>query len=115
MKTSRKKKCCHCRKLFRPDPRNFKKQSYCSEPACRKASKAASQKKMTRKGPIKVGAAVATSSHGMGNCGTIIRTATVSGVAYDAVINSLEICRTKNLSSTAFPPWVPVPAPVTLR
>jgi hypothetical protein len=37
----RKCKCCH--KLFRPDPRNRRHQSYCSAPACRAASKAASQ------------------------------------------------------------------------
>ena len=37
----RKCKCCH--KLFRPDPRNRRHQSYCSASACRAASKAASQ------------------------------------------------------------------------
>src|SRR5262245_59951229 len=30
-------------KVFRPDPRNLRHQRYCSEPACRAASKAASQ------------------------------------------------------------------------
>src|SRR5262252_784005 len=38
---SRKCKCCL--KLFRPDPRNRRHQCYCSAPACRAASKAASQ------------------------------------------------------------------------
>jgi hypothetical protein len=37
----RKCKCCH--KLFRPDPRNRRHQHYCGSPACRAASKAASQ------------------------------------------------------------------------
>lgn len=40
-----KRKCRNCHKLFRPDSRNQAKQEYCSEPACRKASKAASQKR----------------------------------------------------------------------
>ncbi len=51
MKLMRKKKCCHCGELFRPDPRNYQKQRYCSEPGCRKASKAASQKKWVEKNP----------------------------------------------------------------
>jgi hypothetical protein len=37
----RKCKCCH--KLFRPDRRNRARPHYCSAPACRAASKAASQ------------------------------------------------------------------------
>ena len=36
--------CLFCAKQFRPDARNAKHQTYCSEPACRKASKAASQR-----------------------------------------------------------------------
>lgn len=36
-------KCKCCLKLFRPDPRNRHHQRYCSEAACRAASKAASQ------------------------------------------------------------------------
>ena len=35
--------CKCCLKLFRPDPRNRRHQRYCSSPACRAASKAASQ------------------------------------------------------------------------
>jgi hypothetical protein len=38
-----RRKCMGCRKLFRPDPRNRRHQRYCSAPACRAASKAASQ------------------------------------------------------------------------
>ena len=49
MRKSRKPKCLHCRQFFRPDPRNIKKQKYCSRPECRKASKAASQKKWLEK------------------------------------------------------------------
>ena len=43
----RKCKCCH--KLFRPDPRNRRHQIYCSETACRAASKAASQARWVAK------------------------------------------------------------------
>jgi hypothetical protein len=49
MKKIDKKKCCHCRRLFLPDPRNRNRQRYCSRTPCRKASKAASQKKWLRK------------------------------------------------------------------
>jgi hypothetical protein len=38
-----RRKCKCCLKLFRPDPRNRRHQCYCSSPACRAASKAASQ------------------------------------------------------------------------
>jgi hypothetical protein len=38
-----RRKCKCCRKLFHPDPRNRRHQRYCSAPACRGASKAASQ------------------------------------------------------------------------
>jgi hypothetical protein len=38
-----RRKCKCCLKLFRPDPRNRHHQRYCSVPACRAASKAASQ------------------------------------------------------------------------
>jgi len=49
MRQSRKPKCPHCRQLFRPDPRNVTRQKDCSQPECRKASKAASQKKWLEK------------------------------------------------------------------
>ena len=38
-----RRKCKCCLKLFRPDPRNRHHQRYCSVPACRAASKGASQ------------------------------------------------------------------------
>ena len=51
MKLLRKKRCCHCGSLYRPDCRNHTKQRYCSKPDCRKASKAESQQKWVRKNP----------------------------------------------------------------
>ena len=38
-----RRKCKCCLKLFRPDPRNRRHQCYCAAPACRAASKTASQ------------------------------------------------------------------------
>lgn len=49
MARTRRRKCKHCRDLFIPDHRNRNKQRYCSKPDCRKASKAASQKKWQEK------------------------------------------------------------------
>jgi len=43
MADGKRRKCRCCLKLFRPDPRNRRHQRYCSAPACRAASKAASQ------------------------------------------------------------------------
>lgn len=45
MVTPRRRKCLCCKKIFHPDPRQKKRQRYCAHPTCRKASKAASQKK----------------------------------------------------------------------
>jgi hypothetical protein len=45
----RRCKCLHCRTLFVPDARNRGRQAYCSEPACRHASKQASQRRWTSK------------------------------------------------------------------
>lgn len=45
MVTSGKCKCLCCKKIFRPDPRQKGRQRYCSGPACRRASKKASQQK----------------------------------------------------------------------
>ncbi len=45
----KKKKCKNCRRLFPPDHRNKTRQRYCNRPACKKASKAASQKKWSSK------------------------------------------------------------------
>jgi len=39
------RQCKHCRTFFAPDPRNVKRQRYCAQPACRQASKAASQRR----------------------------------------------------------------------
>jgi hypothetical protein len=45
----KKKKCKNCRRLFLPDHRNKNRQKYCNRPECKKASKAASQKKWSSK------------------------------------------------------------------
>ena len=42
-------KCLHCRTFFKPHPRSKGRQKFCSTPECRKASKAASQKKWRQK------------------------------------------------------------------
>ena len=44
-----KRKCQHCRTFFAPDPRNVRRQRYCAQPACRQASKAASQHRWLQK------------------------------------------------------------------
>ena len=49
MRRTKNKKCRHCRLLFEPDHRNREKQDYCEKIPCRKASKAASQKKWLNK------------------------------------------------------------------
>ena len=41
----RKRKCPNCGLFFPPDPRNARRQRFCSKPECRKASKAVSQKR----------------------------------------------------------------------
>jgi len=43
----RKCRCCH--RVFAPDPRTADRQQYCSQPACRQASKAASQRRWLSK------------------------------------------------------------------
>ena len=45
MKCARGRKCLCCEELFRPDARNLRHQRHCPKPACRKASKAASQRR----------------------------------------------------------------------
>ena len=45
----KRKKCCNCQDLFIPDTRNAKHQKYCRKPVCRKASKAASQRRWLAK------------------------------------------------------------------
>ena len=49
MTKRRRRKCQNCGELFRPDPRNLRHQRYCSQPACRRASKAASQRRWLAK------------------------------------------------------------------
>jgi hypothetical protein len=49
MRGIKRKKCCHCSQLFLPDPRNAKRQRYCSKPECRKASKVSSQRQWFQK------------------------------------------------------------------
>lgn len=49
MKKQRRRKCRHCRELFRPDPRNRYHQRYCSAQPCQRASKAASQRRWLEK------------------------------------------------------------------
>ena len=45
----KRKKCCNCKDLFIPDPRNARRQKYCYTSECRKASKAASQRRWLAK------------------------------------------------------------------
>jgi hypothetical protein len=45
----KRKKCRNCHGLFTPEPRNVKRQRYCSKPECRKAAKAESQRKWLQK------------------------------------------------------------------
>ncbi len=49
MGTIKRTKCPNCGCLFIPDYRNRGRQNYCRKPECRKASKAASQKKWSEK------------------------------------------------------------------
>ena len=49
MSTRKRRKCRNCGKLFRPDPRNVRHQRYCSASTCRRASKAASQRRWLSK------------------------------------------------------------------
>lgn len=49
MKKKRRRKCPHCRELFRPDPRNRRHQRYCSKAQCQRASKGASQHRWLEK------------------------------------------------------------------
>jgi hypothetical protein len=49
MKRRRRRKCLHCGELFHPDARNAHHQRYCGEPECRRASKAASQRRWLSK------------------------------------------------------------------
>ncbi len=46
-----KRKCKHCQTFFDPDPRSAGRQRYCSQPECRKASKANSQRRWQQQPP----------------------------------------------------------------
>ena len=43
------RKCKHCQTFFAPDPRSAGRQHYCAQPACRHASKVASQRRWLHK------------------------------------------------------------------
>ena len=45
MHPARERKCLHCEEFFTPDARNRKRQHYCAKACCRRASKAASQRR----------------------------------------------------------------------
>lgn len=49
MGLTKRVKCRHCKRFFKPDHRNGNRQKYCKAPECRKASKAASQQKWLQK------------------------------------------------------------------
>jgi hypothetical protein len=49
MGQERRRTCASCRESFTPDPRNARHQRYCGQPACRVASKRASQAKWLAK------------------------------------------------------------------
>jgi hypothetical protein len=51
MARRKKKKCRNCWELFQPNPQNATRQIYCKKPACRKASKAESQRRWREKNP----------------------------------------------------------------
>ena len=45
MHSAGERKCPHCERFFVPDARNRKRQRYCAKEPCRRASKAASQRR----------------------------------------------------------------------
>ena len=45
MKGPARRKCLCCKEFYHPDHRNLRHQRYCSKPACRKESKAQSQRR----------------------------------------------------------------------
>jgi hypothetical protein len=49
MGQERRRTCANCGEIFTPDPRNARHQRYCGQPACRAASKRASQAKWLAK------------------------------------------------------------------
>jgi hypothetical protein len=49
MKCSARRKCQHCKEFYLPDRRNLHHRRYCAEPACRRQSKAESQRRWVQK------------------------------------------------------------------
>lgn len=49
MTKNKRRRCLHCRHLFHRHPRTRTQQKFCSAPACRAASKKASQQRWLRK------------------------------------------------------------------
>jgi len=49
MKCSARRKCQHCSEFYLPDRRNLHHQRYCAKSACRKQSKAESQRRWLEK------------------------------------------------------------------
>src|SRR5271166_15921 len=49
MKCSAQRKCQHCKEFYLPDRRNLHHQRYCAKPACRRQSKAESQRRWVQK------------------------------------------------------------------
>ncbi len=48
-KKIRRRKCKNCDDLFKPDPRNLKRQKFCRKPECKESSKRYSQQKWLMK------------------------------------------------------------------
>ncbi len=48
-KKIRRRRCKNCDDLFKPDPRNLKRQKFCRKPECKEASKRYSQQKWLMK------------------------------------------------------------------
>jgi len=48
-KQIRRHRCKNCHNLYKPDPRNLKRQKFCSKPECKAASKKYSQQKWLTK------------------------------------------------------------------
>jgi len=49
MSSTPKRKCSHCGRLFKPDPRNAKRQQHCSQAECQQARKRKSQRRWVSK------------------------------------------------------------------
>ena len=51
-KKVRRRRCKNCDDLFKPDPRNIKRQKFCDKPECKVASKKHSQQKKEGTGDL---------------------------------------------------------------